>query len=104
MKTIFAATLAATLVATALPASADTMQMHSLADSPANNPAGVPRPERGLSMDTVRARFGDPGQKIGPVGEPPITRWVYGDYTVYFEGNRVIHSVVHSNLRAARGH
>jgi hypothetical protein len=29
------------------------------------------------------------------VGDPPITRWVYDRFTVYFENDRVIHSVVH---------
>lgn len=55
----------------------------------------VPRPKSGLSMDQVNARFGSPGQQIAAVGEPPISRWVYDAYTVYFERDRVIHSVLH---------
>lgn len=101
MKTIFAAAMAAAFACVILPASADDLKMHSLAETPANSANGVPRPQRGLSMDSVRARFGNPMDVIGPVGEPPITRWVFADYTVYFEGNRVIHSVVHRDLRAA---
>ncbi len=50
-------------------------------------------PSRGLVMDTVRERYGDPERIASAVGEPPITRWVYGDFTVYFEHDRVIHSV-----------
>ena len=55
----------------------------------------VDRPKSGLTMDQVTAKFGEPSQKIAPVGDPPISRWVYDKYTVYFENNRVIHSVLH---------
>jgi hypothetical protein len=50
-------------------------------------------PLRGMSMQLVEDRFGEPLERLGPVGEPPITRWVYADYTVYFEGRYVIHAV-----------
>lgn len=52
-------------------------------------------PGRGMSMEQVENRFGTPSEKISPVGEPPISRWVYGDFTVYFEHNLVLHSVTH---------
>ena len=55
----------------------------------------VKKPTRGLSMDQVRSRYGEPGNEIPWVGDPPITRWVYDDYTVYFEYKYVINSVVH---------
>ncbi len=104
MKKIFFAAMAAAFACAGLPASADNLQMHSLAESPANGANGIPRPGRGLTMNEVRARFGDPAEVIGPVGKPQITRWVFADYTVYFEANRVIHSVVHRDLRAANQH
>lgn len=50
-------------------------------------------PDRGTSMKSVRARLGDPNRRIGPVGEPPIARWVYDRFTVYFEHDRVLHAV-----------
>lgn len=50
-------------------------------------------PGRGASMSQVEQRFGQPREKMAPVGTPPITRWIYGDYTVYFEHEYVIHSV-----------
>ncbi len=50
-------------------------------------------PTRGMSMEQVTERFGQPENRLPPVGEPPITRWRYGHYTVYFEGKYVIHSV-----------
>ncbi len=50
-------------------------------------------PTRGSTKETVRDTLGSPERVVGPVGEPPITRWVYADFTVYFEHNRVLHSV-----------
>ena len=50
-------------------------------------------PERGRTMASVRARLGEPQRVRGPVGDPPITRWVYDEFTVYFEYDRVLHSV-----------
>lgn len=50
-------------------------------------------PERGRTMQAVRSRLGDPRRVVGPVGDPPITRWVYEEFTVYFEHERVLHSV-----------
>src|SRR5690554_745684 len=53
-------------------------------------------PERGMTQDAVRAKFGAPKRQVAPVGNPPISRWVYDDFTVYFEGSISIHSVSHS--------
>lgn len=51
-------------------------------------------PAKGMSMAQVENDFGAPNQKMAPVGEPPISRWIYGDYTVYFEYKYVIHTVM----------
>lgn len=56
--------------------------------------AQVDRPRNGMSMAAVEARYGRPEQRLGPVGQPPITRWVYPDFTVHFEHDRVITAVV----------
>jgi len=50
----------------------------------------------GMTMTQVSQTLGEPDTKQAPVGTPPITRWTYSTQTVYFEQNRVIHSVVHS--------
>lgn len=50
-------------------------------------------PQRGTSTAQVQGRWGDPRQRVAAVGEPPISRWVYDDFTVYFEHSHVIHSV-----------
>ncbi len=52
------------------------------------------RPARGMTMARVESRFGAPISKGAPVGDPPITRWEYADFVVYFEYEHVIHSVV----------
>ena len=54
--------------------------------------AGV-RPNRGMSMETVESRWGAPAAKHGAVGDPPISRWEYPGFVVYFEYRSVIHSV-----------
>lgn len=50
-------------------------------------------PDRGITKERVRARLGDPNREVPAVGEPPISRWVYDEFTVYFEHDRVLHSV-----------
>ncbi len=51
------------------------------------------RPARGMSMEKVEATFGAPATRAPAVGEPPITRWEYPGFTVYFEHQLVIHTV-----------
>lgn len=51
------------------------------------------RPARGETMARVEARFGAPSQRVSAVGEPPISRWVYPGFIVYFEYDHVIHAV-----------
>lgn len=53
-----------------------------------------PVPINNMTMDVVRTQFGQPNSEATPVGEPPINRWYYETYTVYFEVDRVIISVV----------
>ncbi|ROU05817.1 hypothetical protein [Lysobacter enzymogenes] len=52
-------------------------------------------PTRGQSMDQVKARYGEPAQRLDSRGGqkkawPQINRWVYPAFTVYFEKSRVI--------------
>ncbi len=51
-------------------------------------------PKNGLTMARVEQQFGAPERRTPPVGDPPIARWVYPDFTVYFEYDKVIHAVV----------
>ena len=72
-------------------------------------------PARGMTMSQVASKFGAPVTKVPAVGNPPISRWEYPGFVVYFERDHVIHSVVSESaapaatpapaacLRAARG-
>ena len=53
------------------------------------------RPGSGVSKDLVAQRFGKPVRTEDAVGKPPISIWHYGNYSVYFENNKTIHSVLH---------
>ena len=66
---------------------ADTL---SIAD---NLNKGATVPQKGMTMNMVEARFGAPTTRRVPVGDPPITRWIYNGFRVYFEHQYVIHSV-----------
>ena len=54
----------------------------------------IDTPKRGISMSQVESKFGAPTAKHDAVGAPPITRWDYPNFSVFFEGDRVIHAVV----------
>jgi outer membrane protein assembly factor BamE (lipoprotein component of BamABCDE complex) len=53
----------------------------------------VDKPKRGVTMSQVEAKFGAPVTKHDAVGSPPITRWDYAGFSVFFEHDRVIDSV-----------
>lgn len=67
----------------------------------AAEPADRDLPLRGTAMDAVEARYGPPQAIHGPVGDPPITRWTYGDFEVFFEGDTVIHAAGRKQLEAS---
>ncbi|MEY4760446.1 MAG: hypothetical protein RLZZ200_302 [Pseudomonadota bacterium] len=52
-------------------------------------------PTRGMSMKSVESRHGEPRQRHAAVGKPPITRWDYDGFSVYFENHLVVHAVAH---------
>lgn len=59
---------------------------------------GMNMPARGMSMAQVESRYGAPSSRLAPAGgdsrwHPTINRWVYANYTVYFERDRVIDAV-----------
>ena len=55
---------------------------------------GVTVPRRGMSPAEVESRFGTPFVKGATIGQPPISRWEYADYDVYFEQDQVLHTVL----------
>ena len=52
------------------------------------------RPTRGMTQSGVQSKYGSPVSTRAPVGDPPITRWEYSDFVVFFEYDKVIHAVV----------
>lgn len=95
MKPISTLLLVAALSSIAPLLSADVLLLNAIEQAPANSSDGLLRPRTGQSMNSVRAQFGTPAQELPWVGEPPISRWVYADFTVYFENEYVINTVVH---------
>lgn len=64
----------------------------------------IERPPKGASKTGVLAQFGEPQRRVAARGEPPISSWQYAEFTVYFEHEHVIHSVLKhrpKNLPAA---
>jgi hypothetical protein len=60
---------------------------------------GANTPSSGMSMDSVEAKYGAPTKRVPAVGgasaqQPPITRWEYPGFVVFFENNHVIHTVI----------
>jgi hypothetical protein len=55
--------------------------------------SGAEKPKRGVTMTQVEAKFGAPVTKHDAVGAPPITRWDYAGFSVFFERDRVIDAV-----------
>lgn len=54
----------------------------------------VQLPGRGMTMEMVQSRFGEALEVEAAVGTPPITKWSYKNFSVYFESEFVIHAVV----------
>ena len=59
-------------------------------------------PKRGMTMDQVATKFGAPTTNVPAVGKPPISRWEYPGFVVYFEAEHVIHSVVANSLASLK--
>ena len=89
MRKIVCITLLAALAAAGA-ARADTLIVEGLDQAQAT--AGE-RPARGMTMDKVAAKWGAPAAKDAAVGQPPITRWEYPGFVVFFEYDHVIHAV-----------
>ena len=69
-------------------AGAQTLDMDGT--QPAMDSAG---PTRGMTQASVESKYGTPASRGAEVGEPPISRWEYQNFVVFFEYDRVIHTV-----------
>jgi len=79
----------------AMPAGAEVLLIDAIAQEPPNSTQGMARPKRMMTMKQVRASFGEPSKVHPWVGDPPITRWDYPGYSVFFEREYVLDTVVH---------
>jgi hypothetical protein len=52
-------------------------------------------PANGQDKATVESKFGTPIEKLPAVGDPPISSWRYSTYSVYFEHDLVLFTVLH---------
>jgi hypothetical protein len=73
-------------------AGADTLDMRETNPATSRFDEGG-KPSRGMTQARVEARYGTPESRVSPVGEPPISRWEYSNFVVFFEYDKVIHSV-----------
>ena len=77
------------------PATADVLLMEGIQSTP-----NVQTPRKGMNMDNVRNSYGSPAKEYPAVSttgnprHPPITRWDYQGFSVFFENDLVLHSVV----------
>ena len=63
---------------------------------------GIQLPQHGETSSAVKALYGEPAKWTQAVGEPPISRWEYPGFAVYFEHDRVIHAVVIGSAKMAQ--
>ncbi len=69
---------------------ADVLLLESIESAPA-----ISTPHTGMNMASVRTSYGEPSTEHDAIGDPPITRWDFPDYSVFFEYDLVLHSVIH---------
>jgi hypothetical protein len=91
VRRVLFAVLAATALLALPTVNADTLLIDELNRS---RVSAQERPKRGMSMNVVESTWGQPVAKRNAIGEPPITRWEYSSFIVYFEYSHVIHAVV----------
>lgn len=106
LRAIVGATLSVSLLAITPVVSAESLTLsapaqanQATADNNRSTAGTVPStmpPSRGQSMKSVLSQFGKPVQESGPVGDPPITRWGYDQFVVFFEYDKVIRAVLPS--------
>ena len=88
---IMASAIAATL-ATAPLSLAQTLEVSVSKQAPELQT--ISRPHNGMNKAEVEQIFGSPQAINDSVGEPPISSWSYRQFTVYFENDTVLHSVL----------
>jgi hypothetical protein len=60
------------------------------------------RPNRGMNQLQVLELYGEPALRNAAVGQPPISSWDYNSFSVFFEGEYVLHTVNHESRESAQ--
>ena len=74
------------------PALADVLLVDSIQSAPQ-----IQTPRNGLTMSQIRQQYGNPASELPAVGNPPISRWEYDGYSVFFENDLALHTVIHQS-------
>jgi len=94
-RIVLALMMAALLGALAVLSPAGSLQADVLLIEEVRQADRMALPNNGLKQAEVRSRFGEPVTTHAPVGDPPITRWDYDGWSVYFEYDLVLFTVLH---------
>ncbi len=86
-------TITTTLAVLVLASSVGRADTLLLAGIQADQQTASARPRAGMSMTAVESTYGAPTDRRSAIGEPPITRWDYPTFSVYFEHDLVVHAV-----------
>jgi hypothetical protein len=79
-------------------AQAESIQISVSKQSPGMQ--AVDRPRNGMNKKDVELKYGPPQEVTAAVGNPPISMWIYKDYSVYFENDLVLHTVLNMESSA----
>lgn len=85
--------LALACAAVSTPASAISLLVQRIERAKASS-----LPRAGATMADVEAQYGAPTEKRDAVGRPPIARWIYPAFTVYFEYDKVVNAVINKSM------
>ena len=88
-----ASSLSLALTLTSLWGAAATAETMVVDEQVLVRPSTVEVPARGQTMSAVEAKFGAPQTRHAAVGAPPITRWDYAAFSLFFEHDRLIDAV-----------
>lgn len=94
VKRALAGTLATALFLSLVPASATFAEDLRVPVGSQADRSQQYMPKTGMTQASVRAAWGAPVSIDTAVGQPPISQWHYDKFVVYFEKDRVIHSVL----------
>ncbi|MBV1870483.1 MAG: hypothetical protein KUG76_06210 [Gammaproteobacteria bacterium] len=95
MKKIFKSSISRAFVCSIVFSTGGLIAAEPVSASASQQRDGMPR--SGVSKQVVEQKFGAPKSSEQAIGEPPISIWHYDRYSVYFENNTAIRSVMHKD-------